>query len=123
MEDIGAEFGKVKSVKFFENKANGKSKGYAFVEFHDPAAARACKEKINGRFVTVTYPPPPPPLPRNHCTHPSLAITFPSPFLSCSCVPDIDRQTTMFDDALFLILFFSFFLFPSSYSILSFFLE
>jgi len=51
VEDVASEFGKIKSVKFFENKANGKSKGYAFVEFLDPAAARTCKEKIPGRLV------------------------------------------------------------------------
>ncbi|KAL0320882.1 UNVERIFIED_CONTAM: Cleavage and polyadenylation specificity factor subunit [Sesamum radiatum] len=42
------KYGPVKEVKFFEEKASGKSKGYCQVEFYDPAAATACKEGMNG---------------------------------------------------------------------------
>ncbi|KAE8727086.1 hypothetical protein F3Y22_tig00005929pilonHSYRG00161 [Hibiscus syriacus] len=38
----------VKEVKFFDEKAIGKSKGYCQVEFYDPAADAACKEGMNG---------------------------------------------------------------------------
>lgn len=42
------KYGAVKEVKFFDEKASGKSKGYCQVEFYDPVAATACKEGMNG---------------------------------------------------------------------------
>ncbi|WCJ33087.1 RNA-binding (RRM/RBD/RNP motifs) family protein [Euphorbia peplus] len=42
------KYGVVKEVKFFDEKASGKSKGFCQVEFYDPAAAAACKEGMNG---------------------------------------------------------------------------
>lgn len=42
------KYGPVKEVKFFDEKASGKSKGYCQVEFYDPSAATACKEGMNG---------------------------------------------------------------------------
>ncbi|CAH2069820.1 unnamed protein product [Thlaspi arvense] len=42
------KYGTVKEVKFFDEKASGKSKGYCQVEFYDPMAATACKEGMNG---------------------------------------------------------------------------
>lgn len=42
------KYGPVKEVKFFDEKASGKSKGYCQVEFYDSAAATACKEGMNG---------------------------------------------------------------------------
>ncbi|XP_043810901.1 PE-PGRS family protein PE_PGRS30 isoform X2 [Manihot esculenta] len=44
------KYGVVKEVKFFDEKASGKSKGYCQVEFYDPAAAAACKEGMNGHI-------------------------------------------------------------------------
>ncbi|KAL2942975.1 Nipped-B-like protein B [Bienertia sinuspersici] len=44
------KYGVVKEVKFFDEKASGKSKGYCQVEFYDPAAASACKEGMNGHI-------------------------------------------------------------------------
>ncbi|KAF5730476.1 cleavage and polyadenylation specificity factor subunit 6 [Tripterygium wilfordii] len=44
------KYGSVKEVKFFDEKASGKSKGYCQVEFYDPAAATACKEGMNGQL-------------------------------------------------------------------------
>lgn len=44
------KYGVVKEVKFFDEKASGKSKGYCQVEFYDPAAATACKEGMNGHL-------------------------------------------------------------------------
>ncbi|XP_043689723.1 uncharacterized PE-PGRS family protein PE_PGRS54-like [Telopea speciosissima] len=49
--ELEAELGKygaVKEVKFFDEKASGKSKGYCQVEFYDSATATACKEGMNG---------------------------------------------------------------------------
>jgi cleavage and polyadenylation specificity factor subunit 6/7 len=49
--EIEAEFGKyglVKEVRFFDEKASGKSKGYCHVEFFDPNVVSACKEGLNG---------------------------------------------------------------------------
>uniref|UniRef100_A0A368UJ97 RRM domain-containing protein n=1 Tax=Glycine max TaxID=3847 RepID=A0A368UJ97_SOYBN len=43
-----SKYGPVKEVKFFDEKASGKSKGYCQVEFFDPSAATACKEGMNG---------------------------------------------------------------------------
>ncbi|KAE8726107.1 Nuclear transcription factor Y subunit B-3 [Hibiscus syriacus] len=48
LESELCKYGPVKEVKFFDEKASGKSKGYCQVEFYDPAAATACKEGMNG---------------------------------------------------------------------------
>ncbi|KAF8116933.1 hypothetical protein N665_0014s0190 [Sinapis alba] len=42
------KYGAVKEVRFFDEKASGKSKGFCQVEFYDPMAATACKEGMNG---------------------------------------------------------------------------
>ncbi|XP_044473710.1 cleavage and polyadenylation specificity factor subunit 6-like [Mangifera indica] len=57
------KYGQVKEVKFFDEKASGKSKGYCQVEFYDPVAATACKENMNGhvfngRPCVVAYASP-----------------------------------------------------------------
>ncbi|XP_010539328.1 PREDICTED: cleavage and polyadenylation specificity factor subunit 6-like [Tarenaya hassleriana] len=64
--DLEAElckYGAVKEVKFFDEKASGKSKGYCQVEFFDPVAATACKEGMdghlfNGRPCVVAFASP-----------------------------------------------------------------
>ncbi|GFZ05343.1 RNA-binding (RRM/RBD/RNP motifs) family protein [Actinidia rufa] len=43
------KYGPLKEVRFFDEKASGKSKGYCQVEFYDSAAAAACKEGMNGQ--------------------------------------------------------------------------
>ncbi|KAM7250496.1 hypothetical protein ACFE04_022379 [Oxalis oulophora] len=51
--DIEAElvkYGPVKEIKFFDEKASGKSKGYCQVEFYDPGVATACKDGMNGHL-------------------------------------------------------------------------
>ncbi|XWS60496.1 hypothetical protein CRYUN_Cryun07bG0041100 [Craigia yunnanensis] len=50
LESELCKYGLVKEVKFFDEKASGKSKGYCQVEFYDPAAATACKEGMNGHM-------------------------------------------------------------------------
>lgn len=57
------KYGPVKEVKFFEEKASGKSKGYCQVDFYDPAAATACKDGMhgylfNGRPCVVAFASP-----------------------------------------------------------------
>ncbi|KAI4366195.1 hypothetical protein MLD38_022104 [Melastoma candidum] len=44
------KYGHVKEVKFFDEKASGKSKGYCQVEFYDPVATATCKEGMNGHL-------------------------------------------------------------------------
>ncbi|KAG6526492.1 hypothetical protein ZIOFF_016477 [Zingiber officinale] len=44
------KYGQVKEVKFFDERASGKSKGYCQVDFYDPMAAAACKEGMNGHI-------------------------------------------------------------------------
>ncbi|KAK2967282.1 hypothetical protein RJ640_004848 [Escallonia rubra] len=44
------KYGPVREVKFFDEKASGKSKGYCQVEFYDSASATACKEGMNGHL-------------------------------------------------------------------------
>eukprot|EP01114_Cavostelium_apophysatum_P013616 TRINITY_DN3334_c0_g1_i1.p1 TRINITY_DN3334_c0_g1~~TRINITY_DN3334_c0_g1_i1.p1 ORF type:complete len:346 (+),score=45.43 TRINITY_DN3334_c0_g1_i1:84-1040(+) len=51
LEDLFSPFGRIKNLKFFEEKLNGKSKGYALVEFHTHGAAHNAKERINGRDI------------------------------------------------------------------------
>ncbi|XP_021746718.1 cleavage and polyadenylation specificity factor subunit 6-like [Chenopodium quinoa] len=48
LESVLSHYGKVKDVKFFDERASGKSKGYCQVEFYDASAAAACKEGMNG---------------------------------------------------------------------------
>ncbi|KAL1565237.1 cleavage and polyadenylation specificity factor subunit 6-like [Salvia divinorum] len=50
IESVLIQFGKVKEIKFFDERASGKSKGYCQVEFYDYAAASACKEGMNGHI-------------------------------------------------------------------------
>ncbi|XP_051122338.1 uncharacterized protein LOC127245475 [Andrographis paniculata] len=50
LESVLFQYGKVKEIKFFDERASGKSKGYCQVEFYDPAAAYACKEGMNGHI-------------------------------------------------------------------------
>lgn len=40
-------------MKFFEDKVNGKSKGYALVEYYSPEAAHQAKEKLQGKYVEI----------------------------------------------------------------------
>ncbi|GER32847.1 RNA-binding protein [Striga asiatica] len=63
LESELCKYGPVKEVKFFDERASGKSKGYCQVEFFDPAAATACKERMNGhvfngRSCVVAYASP-----------------------------------------------------------------
>ncbi|WOK98158.1 spidroin-1-like [Canna indica] len=44
------KYGQVKEVKFFDERASGKSKGYCQVDFYDPMAAATCKEGMNGHL-------------------------------------------------------------------------
>ncbi|KAJ7945481.1 Cleavage and polyadenylation specificity factor subunit like [Quillaja saponaria] len=48
IETVLMQYGRVKEIKFFDERASGKSKGYCQVEFYDPAAAAACKDGMNG---------------------------------------------------------------------------
>lgn len=41
-------YGELSGLRFFEDKANGKSKGYALAEFASADAALRCKEGLNG---------------------------------------------------------------------------
>ncbi|KAL6567875.1 hypothetical protein OROGR_001543 [Orobanche gracilis] len=50
LESVFIRYGKVKEIKFFDERASGKSKGYCQVEFYDPSAASACKEGMNGHI-------------------------------------------------------------------------
>lgn len=63
LESVLSQYGRVKEIKFFDERASGKSKGYCQVEFHDPAAATACKEGMdgylfNGRACVVAFASP-----------------------------------------------------------------
>ncbi|KAE9591046.1 putative RNA recognition motif domain-containing protein [Lupinus albus] len=50
LEAVLCKYGPVKEVKFFDEKASGKSKGYCQVDFFDPHVATACKEGMNGHM-------------------------------------------------------------------------
>ncbi|KAG8640062.1 cleavage and polyadenylation specificity factor subunit 6 [Manihot esculenta] len=51
LESVLSQYGRVKEIKFFDERASGKSKGYCQVEFYDAAAAAACKEGMNGHVL------------------------------------------------------------------------
>uniref|UniRef100_A0A1J3HVC4 RRM domain-containing protein n=2 Tax=Noccaea caerulescens TaxID=107243 RepID=A0A1J3HVC4_NOCCA len=48
IESVLNQYGRVKEIKFFDERVSGKSKGYCQVEFYDSSAAAACKEGMNG---------------------------------------------------------------------------
>jgi len=48
LSDLFAEYGEVSSVKIITDKFTGRSKGFAFVEMADDAAAAKVIEELNG---------------------------------------------------------------------------
>ena len=48
LETACSDFGHVEEVTVFEDRANGKSKGYALIRFADSSSAQACKAGLNG---------------------------------------------------------------------------
>lgn len=63
LESALSQYGRVKEIKFFDERASGKSKGYCQVEYYDAAAAVACKEGMhghvfNGRACVVAFASP-----------------------------------------------------------------
>ncbi|KAL5552720.1 hypothetical protein UlMin_040121 [Ulmus minor] len=63
LESVLSQYGRVKEIKFFDERASGKSKGYCQVEFYEAAAAAACKEGMhghafNGRACVVAFASP-----------------------------------------------------------------
>ncbi|KAJ6824799.1 glycine-rich RNA-binding protein 3, mitochondrial [Iris pallida] len=63
IESAASRYGRVKEVKFFDERPSGRSKGYCQVEFHDAASAAACKEgmdgcRFNGRACAVAFASP-----------------------------------------------------------------
>ncbi|KAK8561103.1 hypothetical protein V6N12_048178 [Hibiscus sabdariffa] len=63
LENVLSQYGRVKEIKFFDERASGKSKGYCQVEFYDSASAAACKEGMNnymfnGRACVVAFASP-----------------------------------------------------------------
>ncbi|WCJ38611.1 RNA-binding (RRM/RBD/RNP motifs) family protein [Euphorbia peplus] len=50
LENVLSQYGRVKEIKFFDERASGKSKGYCQVEFYDAVAAASCKEGMNGHL-------------------------------------------------------------------------
>jgi RNA recognition motif-containing protein len=51
LEDIFTPYGKIKNLRFFEEKVNGKSKGFALIEYQIPEAAITARDKINSRDI------------------------------------------------------------------------
>lgn len=61
VEATCSQYGKVVSLRFIEERFNGKSKGVCLVEFDNPDSAAKCKEllhgkEVDGRPVVVTFP-------------------------------------------------------------------
>jgi RNA recognition motif-containing protein len=48
LETHCSEYGQVANMRFIEDKACGKSRGMAIVEFADPEAAARCVSSLNG---------------------------------------------------------------------------
>lgn len=48
IENVLSQYGRVKEIKFFDERASGKSKGYCQVEFFESGSAAACKDGMNG---------------------------------------------------------------------------
>ena len=51
IEQLASEFGITKSIQFFTEKKNGKSKGCAIVEFTSSQSALLCAENLNKRAI------------------------------------------------------------------------
>ncbi|EGC39380.1 hypothetical protein DICPUDRAFT_12561, partial [Dictyostelium purpureum] len=51
LEKIFSEFGKIVTLKIFENENNGKSKGYAFIEFQNQDSAQQAKSKLDRKSI------------------------------------------------------------------------
>jgi len=51
LEELFSPFGKIKDIKFFEDKRNGKSKGAATIEFYNAESASSSMEKLNGSEI------------------------------------------------------------------------
>lgn len=67
LEAACSQYGPVTGIRFIEDRACGKSRGMAVVDFGSPAAAQACIEQMNGRDINgrpcrvqrqVQRPPP-----------------------------------------------------------------
>ncbi|WOG88709.1 hypothetical protein DCAR_0207944 [Daucus carota subsp. sativus] len=63
IESVLSQYGRVKELKFYDEKHSGKSRGYCLVEFYDSASAAVCKEGMdgyhfNGRACTVVFASP-----------------------------------------------------------------
>ncbi|PWA97716.1 Nucleotide-binding, alpha-beta plait [Artemisia annua] len=48
LENVLSQYGRVKEIKFFDERASGKSKGYCQVDFYESGSAAACKDGMNG---------------------------------------------------------------------------
>ena len=48
LEQLCAQFGQINELKIFDERGNGKSKGFALVEFASVASAKACKDSLHG---------------------------------------------------------------------------
>ncbi|XP_074326579.1 uncharacterized protein LOC141664521 [Apium graveolens] len=60
IESVSSKYGTLEEIKFFDEKVNGKSRGYCQVEFYDSIVAALCKEGMNeyffnGRACTVEF--------------------------------------------------------------------
>lgn len=48
LESLCSRFGQILTLKTFEDKTTGKSKGYVLVTFATPETAAACRAELNG---------------------------------------------------------------------------
>ncbi|NP_001037642.1 nucleolar phosphoprotein [Bombyx mori] len=63
MTQYFSQFGGVSNCRVIRSRRTGRSKGYAFVEFHDPAVAQIVAETMNNylmgkRLIKAAYIPP-----------------------------------------------------------------
>lgn len=49
VEQACASYGNVRDLTFYEDKSNGKFKGYVLVDFETPQAAAACQREMHGK--------------------------------------------------------------------------
>lgn len=59
LNKVFSKFGRVVSIRLIENRSNGKSKGFGFIEMGDPAGAQAAirelnSSKLQGRSIVVS---------------------------------------------------------------------
>eukprot|EP01119_Soliformovum_irregulare_P015908 TRINITY_DN454_c0_g1_i1.p1 TRINITY_DN454_c0_g1~~TRINITY_DN454_c0_g1_i1.p1 ORF type:complete len:347 (-),score=89.86 TRINITY_DN454_c0_g1_i1:50-1090(-) len=51
IETLFGPYGRIKNLRFFEDKVNGKSKGFVLIEYKSSEAAKSARDSMNGKEI------------------------------------------------------------------------